>query len=353
MQSNGPLALVLQKERFAHQRSACVTRRVVMSKSENLHAIILASGDDHRLKALAAAVSGRDMPKQFAFIAGGGSLLQQTVARYAGLVPPERMVVVVASACEAVARTQLAQWPGIDIIARPLACGAGLDLLLALGRVFSRAPDARVVVTPADHYVPRPEALVDAVVAATKALDEAAVVLVGVAGGRRRNKHMWIVPGKPLAGGILSVAGLVERASPLQAAQFAAGGALENTSMVVARVEHLWYLAARQLPMQAEAVAHLWSGRPSLAGAGATACLDIPVVELRGALLRGATDLAVIPVHGSGCTEWTSVEEVMDSIEDAGELDRLLSRILARQRACGRTELRRRAPANSRHATAA
>ena len=57
-----------------------------MSKSENLHAIVLASGEDRRLKSLTEALSGEDTPKQFAAIAGDGSLLQQTVARYARLV---------------------------------------------------------------------------------------------------------------------------------------------------------------------------------------------------------------------------------------------------------------------------
>ena len=324
-----------------------------MSKSENLHVIILAGGEDHCLKSLAEAVSGVDTPKQFALIAGGGSLLQQTVARHASLVPAERMVVVVASAHEAIARAQLRDWPGIDLIARPAGCGAGLDLLLALGRVFSRSPSARVVVTPADHYVPRPEALVTSVVAASKALDLAAVILLGVTGRHRTGRQAWIAPGRPLGGRILSVERWGERASPQQAAQLAAAGALWDTSTVVARVEHLWYLAARQLPMQAEAVACFWAGRPSLASAAATACLESPALQLNGALLRGAKDLAVIPVHGSGWTEWTSVQDVIDSLEDRRELDLLLSRILARQRASGRTELRRRAQASSGHATAA
>jgi mannose-1-phosphate guanylyltransferase len=324
-----------------------------MSKSENLHAIILASGDDHRLKALTEALSGVDVPKQFALLAGGGSLLKQTVVRYASLVPAERIVVVVASGQEAVARTQLREWPGIEIIARPETRGAGLDLLLALGRVFSHDPGARVVVTPADHYIPHPQALRDAVVAATKALDKLSVILVGAAGGLRGANPAWIVPGRPLGGRIISVGGLVERASPLQAVQLAAAGALWNTSTVVARVEHLWYLAARQFPMQAEAVARLWAGRPSLAGAVATACLDMPAVEMNGAILRGAKDLGVIPVHGSGWTEWTSTEDVVDSLPDPRELDLLLSRILARQRARGQLELPQRVSPILHHVTAA
>jgi mannose-1-phosphate guanylyltransferase len=208
-----------------------------------------------------------------------------------------------------------------------------------------------VVVTPADHYVPRPEPFVNSVVAASKALDQAEAILIGVTSRRRTGSQAWIVPGKPLCGRVLSVAQLGERASPLQAAQLAAAGTLWDTSTVVARVEHLWYLAARQLPLQAEAVACLWAGGPSLASAAATACLELPAIRLNGALLRGVKDLGVIPVHGSGWTEWTSTQDVIDSLEDRKELDLLLSRILARQRAAGRTELRRRAQAS--HANAA
>jgi hypothetical protein len=61
---------------------------MVMSKSENLHAIVLASEEDHNLKPLTEALGEVDTSKQFASIAGGGSLLQQTVARYVSQVPP-------------------------------------------------------------------------------------------------------------------------------------------------------------------------------------------------------------------------------------------------------------------------
>jgi hypothetical protein len=138
----------------------------------------------------------------------------------------------------------------------------------------------------------------------------------------------------------------------VQAAELAAAGALWNTSTGVARAEHLWYLAARQLPMQAEAVARLWAGKGSLANAAATACL-MPSAELNSALLRGARNSGMIAVRGSGWTDWTCPEQVMDSIEDSRELELILSRILLQQQATGRTELRQRVPTISRHATAA
>ena len=319
-----------------------------MSKSEDLYAIILASGEDHGLKSLSEALSGVDRPKQFALIAGGSSLLQQTVARYASQIPAARMVVVVSSAQEAVARAQLREWHGIDLVVRPAAWSAGLDLLLSVGRVFSRSPGARVVVTPADHYVPHPEAWLDSVVAASKALDQAVVILLGATSRHRKANQAWIAPGKPLGGRIFSVERWGERAS--QAAQ-PAPGALWDTSTVVARAEYLWYLAARQMPMQAEAVACFWAGRPSIASAAATGCLEMPAMDISGALLRGAQDIGVIAVRGSGWTEWNSAQDVIDSLEDRRELDLILSRILARQRAAGRTELRRRVRANSGQVT--
>ena len=87
-----------------------------MKSSTDPHVIILAGSEDNRLAALTKALSGRAIPKQFAFIAGNGSLLQQTVAAYTKLAPPERTTVVVSSEHEDLARTQLHEWPGITII---------------------------------------------------------------------------------------------------------------------------------------------------------------------------------------------------------------------------------------------
>jgi mannose-1-phosphate guanylyltransferase len=322
-----------------------------MFKSEDLQVIVLSSGEDFRLNPLVESLGEPVLPKQFASIVGNRSLLQQTVMRYVGLVPPEHIIVVVQAAHEGVARVQLSDWPGIEIITRPAKCGAGLDLLLPLGRVFGRSPAARAVVTPADHYVPYPEGLIGSLVAANCALDDLSVVLFGVAGGQRRGKQAWIVPGPSLRGPIFSVAGLMEGASPLQSAELVAAGALWNTSTMVARVECLWYQAARQFPLQAEAVARLWAEKGSLARTVEKAYLNISSVESSRGLLSGAKDLATIAVHGSGWTDWTSPEEVMDSIQDSSELEHLLARILEQQRVSGRTQ--RRSAMACHHATAA
>lgn len=324
-----------------------------MFKSEDLHAIILSTGEDSRLNPLIETLGEAVLPKQFASIVGDRSLLQQTVSRLADLVPAERMIVVVQAAHEGVARVQLRDWTGIEIITRPANCGAGLDLLLPLGRILARSPGACVVATPAEHYVPYPEGLIGAVVAAKRALGDVAAVLLGVAGGQRRSKQAWIVPGRPLGGPLFAVAGMMEGASPLQSAEMVAAGALWNTSTMVARAEHLWFQAALQFPLQAEAVARLWAGKASLASTVEKAYLNISSDGSNQGLLSGHKDLATIAVHGSGWTEWNSPEEVMDSIPDSSDLEHLLARILKQQRVAGRTQLRKPGASVWHHATAA
>lgn len=315
-----------------------------MTKKTDLHAIILADSHDHCLKPLVETLEGADIPKQLACITGQGSLLQQTVRRYAALIAPERMIVVVPAAFEARARSQLRVWRGISVIARRGPAERENDLLLPLGYLLARAPCARVLVTPAHHYVPYPDALVAAVAAAHSALEQVPLVVLGVPSGHRRTTRGWILQGPPMANGLSSVAGFVEDSAHSRATELAMAGALWNVETGVASAEHLWNLASRQAPMQAEAVARFWSSRqPSIKDLSGD-LLKGPAVELNGPFLRLAKSIATVAAHGSGWTDWVSTEHVIDSITDPREIERLLSRIWDRQIAQGRTELRHRPP---------
>jgi mannose-1-phosphate guanylyltransferase len=321
-----------------------------MLHQTDLHAIILADGHDHCLKPLVEALEGADIPKQLACIAGRGSLLQQTVRRYAGLVAPKRMIVVIPAAFEEMARSQLRAWHGISILARAGDTDRKPDLLLPLGYLLARAPGARVLVTPGHHYVPHPHALVAAIAAAHGALEDVPLVLLGVPGGHRRTTQGWILQGPPLKNGLSSVAGFLEDAGISRSAELALVGALWNIETCVASAEHLWHLATRQAPMQAEAVASFWSSRHPSINDLSSAFLDFPPIELNGALLRVSNSIATVTAHGSGWTDWTSTEHVIDSISNPRDMERLLSRIWDKQIAEGRTELHRGLP--TRHASA-
>jgi mannose-1-phosphate guanylyltransferase len=324
-----------------------------VSNLDNLHVIVLAGGNDGRLVSLTQALSGAEVPKQFAVIAGDGSLLQQTVARFAGPIPERRIVVMVAAAHEELARTQLKAWRSVEIIARPSDGGSAPDLLVPLGRVLARCPDADVVVAPAEHYVPRPAPLLRAVHAAAAALPESPVVVVGVNSERGGTDRPWIVPGRRLGNGLFSVAGLVAKPSPAHVERLLTTGALWNTSILVASGRHLWRQLRHRLPRQAEAVAGLWRGGDVSRGELAAAYQLMPRAELDADFLCGIKNLAVVPVSGSGWIDWVSPEHVIDSLQQPGELESLLSRIFWRQRALGAPRPERRAGAGQHHATAA
>ncbi len=313
-----------------------------MFNSRELHIIVLAGAEDSRLDPLTRALSGEAVPKQLALIAGDGSLLRQTVSSYAALVPPERISVVVSTKHEDLARTQLRAWRGIGILARPLDRGPAVDVLFALGRILARTPDAAVIVAPAYHYVPGASVLAGSLVAAGLALATSPIILAGAVMTEVAASGRMVVPGAALDGRVQSVVRLVEDATPSQARRLKARGALWDTRAFTARGSDLWKLIARKLPTRAAIVESLWANAWVTPDSIGAAFQRIPATIHESAPWQEATDLGVIPVHGSGWNEWRTPEQVMGSLNDPVDLDRLLSRIYQRQHGITRTQMRRR-----------
>jgi mannose-1-phosphate guanylyltransferase len=92
----------------------------------------------------------------------GRSLLQETMDRVAPLVPPEHTVVVVGLAHEELARLQLREYEGAEIVVQPKNLDTGPGILLLLTHVLSRDPEASVVVLPSDHYIANPRPFLSA-----------------------------------------------------------------------------------------------------------------------------------------------------------------------------------------------
>lgn len=313
-----------------------------MTNSRNLHAIILAGDEDPRLFPLTQALSGRPLPKQFAFIAGDGSLLQQAVTPYAALMSPERITVVVSTKHEEVARTQLRPWRGICLLARPSDRGPAVDMLLALGRIVARGTDATVIVAPAHHYVPKANALVGSLIAAEPALSSIPVLVAGAAMNGRIVGERLMVPGPRLAGRVLSVERSVASVPPTQAGRLQAQGALWDTSVFAAHAISFWKMAARALPTEAGIIANLWAAAPASFSSIGAAFRTMPNTKPAAVLWPGPRELGVVPVHGSGWNAWSSPEQVLDSLNEPYELDRLLFRIYQRQHGMDRAQTRER-----------
>ncbi len=319
-----------------------------MFTAGDLHVIVQAGEEDSRLFPLTSALSGQAVPKQFALIAGDGSLLQQTVASYAELVPRERIAVVVSTKYEELARTQLRRWRGIAILSRPLNRGPSVDLLFALGRVVVRDPEAAVVVAPAYHYVSGASVLAGSLVAVGLALAASPIIIAGAEMTGVGNGERIVVPGGGLDGRLLSVRRLVDRASPSEARRLKSCGALWDTCAFTARAADLWKLARRKLPIRTAIVEDLWAGNMVSPDSVGAAFGRMPATIHEGALWHGTKDLGVIPVHGSGWNAWRTPQQVMNSLSDPLDLERLLARIYQRQHGITRAEMRRRFRAEAR-----
>src|SRR5262245_59618119 len=100
------------------------------SPDRDLHSIVLAAGDGRRMATFTRALFGRWIPKQFAPLDGGRTLLEETLERTLRWSPPERTQVVVSTEFAALARRQLAAYPAVEVVGQPDNRGTGPGVLL-------------------------------------------------------------------------------------------------------------------------------------------------------------------------------------------------------------------------------
>ena len=306
-----------------------------MNESKRLWAIVLAAGQGTRLSSLTRALYGRDVPKQFAVLAGERSMLQTTIDRLTPLVPTQRIVVVVAREQAAAARAQLAPYRGIDLVVQPRSLDTGPGVLLPVAHVLARDPGARVIVAPADHHVPNPRPMLSALAAAM--VDPAVrdrLALVGVAPDDDEPDYGWIVRGERLSsrgragrpGGAWHVAQFREKPDRETAAALRARGALWNTFLFTAPGWVLWDLARRHLPAQTYALDR-YRRALELRDVLAQVYTEMSPANFSRDVLERAADLAVMPVAGTGWCDWGAPQRVFESLRGSADYTALVGRL--------------------------
>lgn len=303
--------------------------------------MILAGGEGRRLASLTRALYGRELPKQFAVLAGSRSLLQETVERAAMLGELARTIVVVSSPHEALARTQLAAYPAVRLLVQPFGLDTGPGLLLPLSYVRARSPDGRVIVLPSDHHLSDALPLSDAIGRADADLDgRGRVTLVGVEADRPETEYGWIVPGRRLGGqgrdAVWAVRRFVEKPSEETARRLRERGAVWNTFIATGPVAAFWELARLRLPRHAIGF-EMWADSGDRAESAAR--LRSLYAELSPAswsvdvLSRSPVEqLALVSMAGSGWSDWGSPRRVFESMSGSQDLDRLLARVTSSER---------------------
>src|SRR5947209_17398057 len=162
-----------------------------------LHTVVMAGGSGTRFW----PKSRRNRPKQLLRLYGDASMLQQTVARIAPLVPPDRVRIVTGADQAEAVRAQLPDLPAANVVAEPCPRDTAPCVGLAASIVAREDPDGTMIVMPADHVI-RPRETFLATVRAAAAVVEAdpsAFVTFGIRPTRPETGYGYIERGEALA----------------------------------------------------------------------------------------------------------------------------------------------------------
>lgn len=277
--------------------------------------VILAGGSGKRLAPLTRALYGTDLPKQFAIITGDKSLLQTTIERALDLTDASRVSVIVSAVHENHARPQVAPYGDVELLVQPRGLDTGPGMMMPLARVLARDPDSRMVFLPSDHHVENSAPLTRALRDSEQLGDR--IALLGVEATEPETEYGWIIPGAPVPGTpAYEVNEFVEKPDATLAEALWHEGGLWNTFITAGPARLFWRLASEHLPQHAawlEAYGH------AVGSAHETRMLErayreMPRASFSRDVLPHCEGLAVIPVEGSGWSDWGSPQRVFASL---------------------------------------
>ena len=113
------------------------------------YAVIMAGGIGSRFW----PASRKARPKQFLNVFGASTLIQSTISRLEGLIPPERCLIVTHERYIEQTKDQLPAVPDENILAEPISRNTAPCITYAAVKLAERDPDATMIVLPADHVI--------------------------------------------------------------------------------------------------------------------------------------------------------------------------------------------------------
>ncbi|MBI4514861.1 MAG: mannose-1-phosphate guanylyltransferase [Deltaproteobacteria bacterium] len=247
-------------------------------------------------------LSRRARPKQLLPIASERTMLQDTVARIAPLVPPARIVVVTGHEHAAAVRQQLPLLPARNILVEPIGRNTAPCIALAAEWIHRQEPDSAMAVLPADHAIRNPAGFRRTVRRAFAVAEQAnALVTLGVLPTRPETGYGYIKTGVAADRGrpqLSWVAEFREKPDARRARRLVASGRyLWNAGIFVWRTAVIRAALERHLPALAAAVAKLTARWPRSGGSIRLAAYrQLPSVSIDVGVMEPA---AAAPAHGT------------------------------------------------------
>ena len=278
-------------------------------------AVIMAGGAGTRFWPL----SRKARPKQLLALAGERSLLGETVARIAPLIPPERVIVVTAAHLVEATRAELPDVPAENFLAEPAARNTAPCVGWAAVTVRHRDPKAILAVLAADHFVADVSEYQRCVRTALSVARTGSLVTLGMKPTRAETGYGYLRVGKKLEDGSHRVDEFVEKPDLKRARRFAKKDSkyLWNSGQFFFTADAVLEEIATSLPALSEGLSQL-AGVKSDDEALASIFRQLTPISIDHGVMENAKDVRVIPCDfgwsdvGGWLTAWELGEKDSD-----------------------------------------